>query len=53
MDTNSVDFDNLQAKLLIKSRERSIEQRRNVELLSLKYQIEEYLQSMSGSKNVV
>jgi len=42
-----------QAKLLIKSRERSIEQRRNVELLSLKYQIEEYLQSMSGSKNVV
>ena len=45
MDTNSVDFDKFQAKLLIKSRERSIEQRRNVELLSLKYQIEEYLQS--------
>jgi len=45
MDTNSVDFDKLQAKLLIKSRERSIEQKRNVELLSLRYQIEEYLQS--------
>jgi len=45
MDTNSIDFDRFQAKLLIKSRERSIEQRRNVELLSLKYQIEEYLQS--------
>ena len=45
MDINSVDFDNFQAKLLNRSRERSIEQKRNVELLALKYQIEEYLQS--------
>ncbi len=45
MDTNSTDFDKFQAKLLNRSRERSIEQKRNVELLALKYQIEEYLQS--------
>jgi len=45
MDTNSIEFDKFQAKLLNKSRKRSIEQRRNVELLALKYQIEEYLQS--------
>ena len=45
MDTNSNDFDKFQAKLLNRSRERSVEQRRNVELLALKYQIEEYLQS--------
>ncbi|MEN8121744.1 MAG: HigA family addiction module antitoxin [Bacteroidota bacterium] len=45
MDTNSTGFDKFQAKLLNRSRERSIEQKRNVELLALKYQIEEYLQS--------
>ena len=45
MDTNSTDFDKLQAKLLNRSRERSIEQKRNVELLALKYKIEEYLES--------
>jgi len=45
MDTNSTDFDKFQAKLLNRSRERSVEQKRNVELLALKYQIEEYLQS--------
>ena len=45
MDTNSTDFDKFQAKLLNRSRERSIEQKRNVELLALKYQIEEYLHS--------
>ena len=45
MDTNSVDFDKFQAKLLNRSRERSTEQKRNVELLALEYQIEEYLQS--------
>jgi len=45
MDTNSTDFDKFQAKLLNRSRERSIEQKRNVELLALKYKIEEYLES--------
>jgi len=45
MDINSNDFDKFQAKLLNRSRERSVEQKRNVELLALKYQIEEYLQS--------
>ncbi len=45
MDTNSNDFDKFQAKLLNRSRERSVEQKRNVELLALKYKIEEYLES--------
>ena len=45
MDTNSTDFDKFQAKLLNRSRERSVEQKRNVELLALKYKIEEYLES--------
>ena len=45
MDTNSVEFDKLQAKLLNKSRERSVEQKRKIELLALKFKIEEYLEN--------
>ncbi len=45
MDTKTDDFDKFQAILLNKSRERSTEQKRNVELLALQYRIEEYLQS--------
>jgi len=45
MEINSIEFDKLQAKLLNKSRERSVEQKRNVELLALKFKIEEYLEN--------
>ncbi len=44
MDISSPDFDKLQALLLNKSRERTQEQRLNIELLALKYKIEDYLQ---------
>ena len=43
MDVNSTDFAKLQAKLLNKSRERTQEQNLNIELLALKYKIEDYL----------
>ena len=45
MDINSTEFDEFQAILLNKSRQRSLKQKRNVELLTLKYQIEDYLNS--------
>lgn len=48
MDTNSSAFDEFQAQLLNKSRNRSLEQKRKVELLALKYRIEEYLESDEG-----
>ena len=44
MDVSSSDFDKFQAILLNKSRERTQEQRLNIELLALKYKIEDYLQ---------
>ena len=43
MDVNSTDFDKFQAKLLNKSRARTQEQNLNIELLALKYNIEDYL----------
>ena len=43
MDVNSTDFSKFQAKLLNKSRERTQEQNLNIELLALKYKIEDYL----------
>ncbi len=43
MDVNSTDFDKFQAKLLNKSRARTQEQNLNIELLALKYKIEDYL----------
>ncbi len=45
MDVNSNEFDMFQAKLLNISRERTISQRRNVELLALQYKIEDYINS--------
>ena len=48
MDINSSDFEKLQAKLLNKSKERTEEQIINIELLALKYRIEEYLESQEG-----
>ncbi len=45
MDVNSNDFEKLQAKLLNKSRERNDEQRLKIELLALRFKIEDYLQN--------
>ena len=44
MDINSSDFEKFQAKLLNRSRERTEEQKINIELLALKYRIENYLE---------
>ena len=43
MDVNSTDFAKFQSKLLNKSRARTQEQNLNIELLALKYNIEDYL----------
>lgn len=43
MNTNSTEFDEFQAILLNKSRLRSSKQKRNVELLALQYNIEDYI----------
>jgi len=43
MDVNSTDFAKFQAKLLNKSRARTQEQNLNIELLALKYKMEDYL----------
>ena len=45
MEVNSEEFDMFQAKLLNISRGRTADQRRNVELLALRYKIEDYLNS--------
>ncbi len=43
MDVKSSDFDRFQAKLLNRSKERTQEQKLNIEMLALKYKIEDYL----------
>lgn len=48
MDVNSSEFEKFQAKLLNKSRERTEEQKINIELLALKYRIENYLEREEG-----
>lgn len=45
MDVGTDSFNEFQAILLNKSKERSIEQKRNIELLSLKFRMEDYLKS--------
>lgn len=45
MDFGTQGFDNFQAILLKKSRERNDYQRRNIDLLTLKYQMEDYISS--------
>lgn len=51
MDIGSDGFNELQAILLNKSRERSKEQKLNIELLALKFKMEDYLKSeMSDEK---
>jgi len=53
MNTNSAEFDEFQAILLNKSRQRSSKQKRNVELLALKYIIEDYLNTDSQKEKSV
>ncbi len=53
MNTNSAEFDEFQAILLNKSRQRSSKQKRNVELLALKYIIEDYLNTDSQNEKSV
>ena len=45
MDFDTKGFDEFQAILLKKSKERSIEKKRNIELLALKYDMEDYVRS--------
>ncbi|PWH85241.1 helix-turn-helix transcriptional regulator [Brumimicrobium oceani] len=45
MDVGTKEFNEFQAILLNKSRERSIEQKKVVELMSLKFKMEDYLNS--------
>ena len=45
MDIGTDSFNEFQANLLNKSKERSIEQKRNIELLALKFKMEDYLKS--------
>ncbi len=45
MDTKTNEFDQFQAILLTKSKERSEEQKRHTEIMSLKYKMEDYLKS--------
>ncbi|MCE5348193.1 MAG: HigA family addiction module antitoxin [Bacteroidales bacterium] len=45
MDTEGTEFQELQAILLNKSRDRSKIRTRNIELLALRYQMEDYLES--------
>lgn len=45
MDFGAKGFDEFQAIVLKKSRERTFQQKRNIELLTLKYQIEDYIKS--------
>ncbi len=45
MDLNTHEFNQFQAKLLNRSEKRTEEQKRTVELLALKYRMEDYLQS--------
>ena len=53
MNTNSAEFDEFQAILLNKSRQRSSKQKRSVELLALKYIIEDYLNTDSQKEKSV
>jgi len=46
MDFGTKGFDEFQVILLDKSKNRSISQKRNIELLTLKYQMEDYLKSI-------
>ena len=52
MDVNSNDFEKLQAKILNRSRERTNEQDLNIELLALKYKIEDYLLDETGEAKI-
>ena len=45
MDTETNEFDQFQAILLTKSKERSKEQKRHTEIMSLKFKMEDYLKS--------
>lgn len=50
MDISTQGFDEFQAILLKKSKERSDDQKRRIELLTLKYQMEDYLNSDKGKE---
>ena len=47
-DITSTDFEKFQANLLNRSRERTNEQQLNIELLALRYRIEDYLNNEEG-----
>ena len=48
MDVGTQGFDDFQAVLLKKSKERSENQKRKIDLLTLKYQMEDYIESETG-----
>jgi addiction module HigA family antidote len=50
MDVNTQGFDDFQAILLKKSNDRTENQRRKIDLLTLKYQMEDYLSSMESTE---
>jgi addiction module HigA family antidote len=50
MDVGKEGFDDFQAILLKKSKERNENQRRKIDLLTLKYQMEDYLTSIRSSE---
>ncbi len=45
MDVGTKGFDEFQAILLKRSKERTIQQKQNIELLTIKYQMEDYVRS--------
>ena len=53
MDVGTQGFDDFQAILLGKSRERTENQKRKIELLTLKYQMEDYLNSEDSQEKSV
>jgi addiction module HigA family antidote len=53
MDVGTKEFNEFQAILLNKSRERSIEQKKVVELMSLKFKMEDYLNSKDKHSKLV
>jgi len=53
MDVSTKGFDELQSILLVKSKERTTQQKQNIELLALKYEMEDYINSTESKIKMV
>jgi len=52
MDVGSKGFNEFQSIVLTKSKQRSVQQKRNIELLTLQYQMEDYVNSESDEEKL-